>query len=364
VTGLVTLNTVCLFFYRQLDYVANAHHRSALLTFSEEAAGGLAGLAVFPLVYQAAIHFPLVSARWRVHLAAHLLAVCLISILHTTLIAVLRMSLFPLIGFGKESYGYMPARYPMEFSHFFIYYWISVGLIYLFHEVRFARDREVRHAKLESILAEAQLQNLRLQLEPHFLFNALNAISAALYEDVRLADEMIGRLGELLRQLLKGDRSQYVPLSREIEILQLYTRIMQARLEERLTVSVEVEESVRMALVPQLIFQPLVENAIRHGMDSRFEASVFVRAYRQGEELCLTVRDHGPGIDRSAPLIKGIGLRNTIERLQRGYGNAHRFEICNARDGGALVTIRLPLRMSDGQEQTTHPAFVAERGDR
>ena len=114
---------------------------------------------------------------------AQLAAVCVISVLHTTLIAIVRVIFFPLLGFGNESYGNMVARYPMEFSHFFIYYWFFAGLIYLFHEVRYAREREVRQAKLERSLAETQLQNLRLQLEPHFLFNALNAISAALYED-------------------------------------------------------------------------------------------------------------------------------------------------------------------------------------
>jgi signal transduction histidine kinase len=343
VGAIVALNTVCLFFYKQLDYVANNVPRSPWLTFSEEAVGGMAGFAVFPLIYLAAIRFPLLSKHWRINVAAHLVAVCLISILHTSIIAGLRLLLFPLLGFGDGGYGYIPARYPMEFSHFFIYYWISLGLIYLFHEVRFARERELRSARLESTLAEAQLQNLRLQLEPHFLFNTLNAISAALYEDVRVADEMIGRLGELLRQLLKEDRSQYVSLSREVEILQLYTRIMEARFEERLTIQIDLDEDVRSALVPQLIFQPLVENAIRHGMDQRFEASILIRAHKEGDALCLSVRDHGAGIDDSVSLAKGIGLRNTMERLTRLYGNQQSFAIRNADGGGAMVEIRLPL---------------------
>ncbi len=364
VTGLITLNTICLFFYRQLDYVANAYHRPPLLTFSEEAAGGLAGLAVFPLVYQAAIHFPLISPKWRVNLLIHLLAVCLISIVHTTIIAYIRMVLFPLLGFQDESYGYMPARYPMEFSHFFIYYWVILGLIYLFHQIRCARDRELLEAKLESSLSEAQLQNLRLQLEPHFLFNTLNAISAALYEDARVADEMIGRLGELLRQMLKDDRSQFVPLWREIEILQLYTRIMQARLEERLTITIQIEESVRLALLPQLIFQPLVENAIQHGMNSRFEASIMIKGRRHDGSLHLTVLDQGPGIDDSTPLNKGIGLRNTIERLQRLYGSKQTFDIRNAGDRGAVVEIRLPLIISNESEIRPSPPLLAEHGNK
>jgi signal transduction histidine kinase len=341
--------------------VANAHTRSALLTFAEEAVGGLAGFAVFPLIYMVAIRFPLPSPKWRLTLAVHLVAVCLISVVHTTLIAVLRMILFPLLGFGDEKYGYMPARYPMEFSHLFIYYWVGVSLVYFFHEILFARERELQQAKLQSNLAEAQLQNLRLQLEPHFLFNALNAISAVIYEDPRAADEMLGRLGELLRQLFKEDRSQLVPLTREMEILQLYTRIMEARLEDRLTVGIDIEEGAMQGLVPQLILQPLVENAIRHGMDSNFDVRIEIQAQCERNYLRLTVRDHGPGIDDSKPPAFGIGLRNTAERLQRLYGGEQSFEIRNATDGGAIVEVRVPFRV---EALPAKSSMVAESGVR
>jgi LytS/YehU family sensor histidine kinase len=292
----------------------------------------------------------------------HLLAVCLISVIHTTLIALFRLILFPLLGFAQESYGYLPARYPMEFSHLFIYYWFGVTLIYFFHEIRFARERELRQAKLEGNLAEAQLRNLRLQLEPHFLFNALNAISAAIYENPRVADEMIGRLGDLLRQLFKDDRSQLIPLNREIEILRLYTGIMEARFEDRLTVKIDVEDSARLALVPQLILQPLVENAIRHGMDSNFEVRVLIQARCEQSLLHVTVRDQGPGIDESKPLTSGIGLRNTVERLERLYGNEASFKIRNAQGGGAVVEIRIPFKAGEEGEAVIPPPLVLEGG--
>ena len=343
VAGLIALNTICLIAYRQFDFVAAGEHRSLWLTAAEETVGGLAGFLVFPLVYLAAIHFPLISRHWRRNLLAHLASLCAISIVHTTLIALLHAITFPLLGFGSETYGYLPARYPMEFSHLFIYYWVAIAAIYLFHEVRFARERELRQAKLETSLAEAQLQNLRLQLEPHFLFNALNAISAAIYENPQVADEMIGRLGELLRRVLKDDRSQLIPLDRELETLQLYTRIMEVRLEDRLAVDVDVEPGTERALVPQLILQPLIENSIRHGMDSNFEVRIVIQAQREGDSLKLSVRDHGLGIDGSKPLNKGIGLRNTAERLQRLYGPQQSFEIRNAADGGAITEIRVPL---------------------
>ncbi len=343
--------TICLFFYRQLDFVANGEYRSPLLTFLEEAIGGLAGFAIFPFVYLVAIRFPLLSPAWRRNLPAHIVAVCLISLVHTTLIAGLRAVLFPLLGF-KDSYGYLPWRYPMEFAHLFLFYWLGIGLIYLFHEIRFAREREIRQARLQASLAEAQLQNLRLQLEPHFLFNALNAISAAVYESPRAADEMIGRLGELLRQILTNDRSQEIAFSREIELVELYTQIMQTRLEHRLKLAIEVDEAARHAAVPQLILQPLVENAIRHGMDPKtFQVEILIQAWRENGRLRLRVRDHGPGMD-SPPLLKrGIGLNNTADRLLRLYGDRQSFKLENARDGGAVVEITLPFRAGADKER-------------
>ncbi len=356
VVALIALNTICLFFYRQLDYVANALHRPPLLTFSEEGVGGLAGVAIFPLVYWVAIRFPLLSAKWRRNLLVHLVAVCLISLVHTSLIVTFRAVFFPLLGLPNQ-YGYIPTRYPMEFSHFFIYYWVALGFIYLFHEVRFARQRELQQARLETSLAQAQLQNLQLQLEPHFLFNALNAISATIYENPRVADEMIGFLGELLRQLLKSDRAQEVPLADELETLHLYTRIMQARLEHRLKLTFEIDDSVKQALVPQFILQPLVENAIRYGIDPvTFHIDIAIQAHRENDRLVLILRDHGPGLDRSAVLTSGIGLRNTTERLLRLYGDGQSFEIRNADEGGGVVVkIRLPFQVAPGNEEaTTH----------
>ena len=351
VLGVFATIFICLFFYRQLDYVANGQHRPPLLTFAEEGVGTLAGLAVFPLAYLVAIRFPVVSGRWRRNLLVHLLAVCLISIVHTSIIIFLRTSLFPLLGL-QDGYGYIPVRYPMEFAHLFIFYWVGVSLISLFHEVRFARERELQQAKLEADLAEAQLQNLRLQLEPHFLFNALNAISAAIYEDPRAADKMVCRLADLLRQLLKSDRSQQIPLQRELELLQLYTHIMEARLEHRLKLHVAIEEAAEQALVPQLLLQPLVENAIRHGMDPlTFEVDLTITARLHDAELQLFIRDHGPGLAASHSQTTGIGLRNTSERLEKLYGSHGSLRIHNAAGGGASVEIRVPFQPASETEQ-------------
>lgn len=360
VIGFFGFVLICLFFYRQLDFVANGEARPPLLTFLEEFVGVMAGLAVFPICYLAATRFPLVSPRWRRNLALHLGVVCLLSCVHTTLIATLRPPLFNVFGF-HESYGYLPWRYPMEFAHFFMFYWIDLSVIYLFHEVRFAREREIRQAKLETSLVEAQLQNLRLQLEPHFLFNALNAISAAIYEDARIADEMIGRLGDLLRQLLKNDRSQEVTLKRELELLELYTGIMKARFEHRLQLTIAVDESAQRALVPQLVLQPLVENAIRHGVDpTTFRIEICVQARREGSRLHLAIRDHGPGLASQGAITAGIGLNNTTARLQSLYGDDQTFRIRDAEGGGVIVDISLPYRERQDEQSPSNRTTTRE----
>jgi two-component system, LytTR family, sensor kinase len=343
VLGFIAIVTICLFFYRQLGYVAIGEHRPALLTLLEETIGGLAGFAIFPLAYLVAVRFPLPSPAWRRNLLVHLASVCLISLAHTSLIAALRAIILPLFGFDNE-YGYLPLRYPMEFAHLFIFYWVGVSLVYFFHEVRFAREREIQQAKLEASLSEAQLHNLRLQLEPHFLFNALNAISTAIYEDPRAADEMVCRLSDLLRQLLKNERSQQIPLAREIELVELYIRVMQARYEHRLQVSIEIDEAAKSALVPQLILQPLVENSIRHGMDPvTFQVKLSIVAHCENGMVSLAIRDYGPGIDPSVPLSEGIGLRNTRERLQRLYAQRQSFTLRNAEGHGLVLELRFPF---------------------
>ena len=338
---------ICLFVYRQLDYVANGVHRPPLLTFLEEFVGCLAGFAVFPLCYSVVIRFPLPSSQWRRNLCIQLGALCLISVLHTTLIALLRALILPAFGYANNSYGYLPVRYPMEFAHLFIFYWAGASLTYLFHEIRFARQQEIHQAQLRANLAEAQLRNLRLQLEPHFLFNALNAISAAIYEDPAAADQMICRLADLLRHLVKNDQGQEVSLQQELENLELYVEIMQARLEQRLRFNMTVAEDAAKALVPQLVLQPLVENAIRHGMDPlTFAVDIAVSIHRRSDVLHITIWDAGPGID-TIRTTTGVGLRNTKDRLRALYGENYKFEIRNAPDRGAIVEIQLPFRVAE-----------------
>lgn len=206
-----------------------------------------------------------------------------------------------------------------------------------------ARERE----RMEAKLAEAQLQSLRLQLHPHFLFNTLNTITALISSDPQAAERTVSELSELLRLTLRNAREQEVPLERELEMLQPYVAIQQIRFRDRLRVAVSVAPEVRRALVPYLVLQPLVENAIRHGIGPRASAGrVEVVARREDDTLHLVVADDGVGLagGRGAPSREGVGLRNTRERLHHLYGSRHRFAAEGGEEGGFVVHIVLPLR--------------------
>jgi signal transduction histidine kinase len=336
-----------LFVYKYLDFVARSIPVPPIVPLLEEITGVTAALTVFPICYLVSVRFPLMGAGWWRNIPIHIGIMTATSFVHTTLMAIQRKALWPVLGLGHYDYGYMPVRYIMEFANYAIVYCTIVTAIYLYHEIRFANERDLAQAQLEAQLSEAQLQNLRLQLEPHFLFNALNAISAVVYENPRVADEMIGRLSNLLRSVLKHDRSQEITLQQEIELLTLYVSVMKARMEDLLTIELDVAPETRDCLVPQLILQPLVENSIRHGIEpGSFRVHIFVQAERENGTLRIAVRDQGPGFARDQAAPAGIGLRNTTERIERLYGSRQRCQWRNGDPQGAVVELQIPFHTS------------------
>lgn len=203
-----------------------------------------------------------------------------------------------------------------------------------------ARRLQAEAAELHAQLADARLNALRTQLNPHFLFNTLNAISTLAEEDPRGVRRMIARLSDLLRHTLEGDE-QEIPLARELELLRRYLDIMEVRFQDKLEVSIEAEESLDDALVPNLVLQPLVENAFRHGLAlMQTVGRVAVRVVRDDGDLVLTVRDNGRGPAKE--VREGIGLANTRARLTQLYGVHQRLALSAAEGGGALVELRFP----------------------
>jgi two-component system, LytTR family, sensor kinase len=215
------------------------------------------------------------------------------------------------------------------------------------------RDAELGRAQLETQLAHAQLSALRAQLQPHFLFNTLNAaVALARAGDTEGTARVLVLLGDLLRQLLRSDAPQEIPLREELALLETYLEIQRVRFGERLQIGWEIADDVREALVPQLVLQPLVENALQHGIARRTRAGrLDITAARHGDQLRLTVCDDGPGVAPGFSLAdaSGVGLRNTRERLHRLYGERGDLGLATA---GARTTaaVELPIRteMGDG----------------
>lgn len=335
-----------LFVYRYLEDAAFGNYDALVPRLIDEMTGAYAGVLLLVVPVVLARRFAIGRASWPGIAFAHTAGILAMSATHTTLNWILRLVLYPLAGNGAYDYGYMPVRFLMELPHDVISYAIVVGFVHLFDHYRRSRDREVDTARLEANLSQAQLQSLRLQIQPHFLFNALNTISSLVYEDPRAADEMLAKLSEFLRLTLDGSGEHVVPVEEEIEFLGLYLDIMRARFGERLEVRIDIGDTASAASVPQLLLQPIVENAVRHGVEPESGAiriDVWVR--RIDDRLVLSVRDTGPGIaDVDAALTSGgIGLANTADRLRRMYGDTHTLDVGNTNGGGLEITIAIPF---------------------
>jgi hypothetical protein len=211
-----------------------------------------------------------------------------------------------------------------------------------------SRGRAIAAATYARQLAEARLHVLNAQLQPHFLFNALHAISALIWEDPARADRLLARLSEMLRLTLRSGTRVETTLTEEVALLQRYAEIQEARYGDRLRVLFDVDSRVGDALVPRLILQPLVENAIRHGITRRISPGrVEVKAWEDQGRLHLIVRDDGVGLRSDAPVREGVGLSITRARLRQLYGSDQRFALTPAPEGGAVCLLSFPLRLAE-----------------
>lgn len=291
--------------------------------------------------------FSLEGPGWRRSATLHVLAGICFSLLYILLRAAVAT-------FQRDesgiTIGYSRAFHPLLLKtwHFnFLVYWVIIALTHTFDYYRKYQERELRASELEKRLAQARLQALQMQLNPHFLFNTLHAISSLMHKNVDAADRMIARLSELLRYALESTDAQEVPLSQEIHFLKRYVEIEETRFGPRLTVTFDIDANAKSVLVPNLILQPLVENAIRHGIEPHARpGKVFITARREGGRLLLTVSDNGGGLPKTGH-EEGVGVSNTRARLEHLYGGGHRFEMRQGPHGGLETALTIPCRLPD-----------------
>ena len=311
-----------------------------------------------PIILWLSRRFPLERLKLRRWLGAHFAGALGVSVIY--------MLAYSAVMNGQKSIDGTTFEFVKVFKKMFFYhlevdmiiYWLIVAVHQGAHYYRQNRERELQAAELSAELVQSRLEALRMQLNPHFLFNTLHAISALIYENPEAADRIVARLSELLRVSLEQSDSHEVPLEEELAFLGRYLEIEQTRFQDRLVVEMQIEPGLEKMLVPSLILQPLVENAVRHGIEPREEPGrVIVSARRKDGRLELKVTDNGPGLPENSPVPsrEGVGLSNSRSRLTHLYGADHQFILQSAPGGGLAVTLLIPCRGESDQKKSMAP---------
>ena len=289
--------------------------------------------------------FRLESGRWQANAALHFLG----SIIFSLLYMILRAWVGQIqSGWFGQPVSFREALQPLLYKtwHFnILIYWVIVAVASAIENYRRLRQRELQAAELERNLVQAQLHALQMQLNPHFLFNTLHAISALMHKDVEAADKMLIRLSELLRHTLESMKTPEVTLAEEMAFLTRYLEIEQTRFGPRLQIEMLMAPDTLDAMVPNLILQPIVENAIRHGIEKQAgHGKVTLSSERKDGDLILKVLDTGKATETTSTGREGIGLKNTRTRLETLYPHSHHLEFLPSTPTGTVVQITIPFR--------------------
>jgi len=322
----------------------NISFREQVVYYSER---WLSWAILTPLVFVLTRRIPFSRSRWPAAATFHVTGAIAFTLLQN--LAYMGLKYFNIIVGIRESI--IVGRFWNSYFAFYQYnvltYAVIAGIAVAADYYRRTRAVGLRAAQLESRLAGAELQALRTQVHPHFLFNTLHAISALVHRNPDAADRMINRLSEMFRLSLESSGSQEISLENELETLKPYLEIMDMRFGDRLRITLDFPGETRQALVPNLVLQPLIENAVRHGVAPKPEGGVVnVRGRRNGDRLLVEIADDGPGFpdEPAEPPRNGRGLSNTKERLALLYGSNHAFRLGRGDKGGALVVMDIPFR--------------------
>ena len=302
-----------------------------------------------PLILWLGRTFPINKKKLWQNIPLHLVFSFLVTLFQQSIDAFVLPKLGYLESFQFTSYWQAYTTFLMVNFFFCLgIYWVTLGASLIIRYYQQARERELRTSQLEARLAESRLQVLKFQLQPHFLFNTLNTISELIYKDAESADQMITNLSDLLRLSLEKLEVQEVSLRQELDFLNKYLEIEQMRFHDRLKIEMQVESETLDATVPNMLLQPLVENAIKHGIAPLAQGgTVKISSARQNGNLLLNVSDNGVGlVDKDIKnIIEGVGLRNTRARLQHLYGKEHHFEL-HPKEHGLELDLMLPYKVA------------------
>jgi len=335
--------------YFEMLHNPNMHHSWWRIAFWQLVVWYLWG-CLSPLILGLGRRFPVEGRAKLRGLAVHLLACVFFSAMHVAAATAVRMIIRP-FDVWSDSNSFL-IQYQAELSNFFLVdvliYWAIFGVGYAFDYRERYRERESQAAELRAQLAQARLESLRMQLQPHFLFNTLHTIAGLVRTNEKgQAVNMISGLSDLLRHALESADEQQVALKEEVKFIELYLDIQKVRFSDRLSVQIEIAPDTLNALVPNLVLQPLVENAIRHGISCKNSSGLLaIKSYCDNGSVRLIVSDDGPGLpsDWSLEKSEGIGLANTNARLKHLYGNKYRFDLNNGKNGGATASITIPFQ--------------------
>jgi two-component system, LytTR family, sensor kinase len=335
-----------------LEVRAEGINHSAARIFTWGILRWVAWAPLTPVMLWLARRYSLAGSAWRRSLLVHLPAFLIMSAVHSAAVTAINLTVKPFDNMGTSPTAFWPRFLSLmqgSFGSDLLVYGAVLGVCYAIDYYRKYREREFQASQLEAQLAQAQLNSLRMQLHPHFLFNTLNGI-AGLVRDQKnqAAVNMLVGLSDLLRYALEHSDKQEVKLKEELNFINLYLTIQQMRFSDRLQITMDIDPNTIQALVPNLILQPLVENALRHGFGGSVASGVIgISSQAEKGLLKLMVFDNGAGLRDNWQLKSGggIGLANTAARLEQLYNGDHQFDIRNRAGGGVEVVVQIPLRV-------------------
>jgi two-component system LytT family sensor kinase len=318
---------------------------------SWQLASGYAWFVLSPLIFWLSKRYPFEDGKWKVSVPLHLITSIVVSLLILAINAYVLPKLGYLSRFQLQSFWeHYKILFFVNFHFSIAIYWGVVAIHQAILYYRKYRERELKTSQLEARLAQSRLQVLKMQLHPHFLFNTLNAISELVHRDPDVADKMLTDLSDLLRMSFENLEVQEIPLKQELEFLRKYLEIEQTRFHDRLEVKMDIGPETLDASVPNMILQPLVENAIKHGISPKAEGGhINIGASRNNGHLRISVSDDGVGVRDASLVEEGVGLSNTRRRLKHLYGEGHKFELKPDGDHGVSVRLDIPYKQYKDQ---------------